>query len=141
MILNKISKKRLGQSSVEFVLISSLMFLVFLGMFVVIQSSMAGAYRDRLYAIMEQMSNLVSTEMRMAYNSPGDYAREFSLPPTLEGYIYNINITNSSEISIQSEDIDYVIFLDYNLNDGSNISIGKNLITKVDGNVTIKTVP
>jgi hypothetical protein len=140
MILKKLSKKRLGQSSVEFVLISSLMFMVFLGMFVVIQGSMAGAYRDRLYAMMGQMSNLVSTEVRMAYNSQGDYSREFSLPPLLEGYTYTISIPDLSEISITAEEIDYVIFLDYNLSVGSNINIGKNLITKVDGNITIKPV-
>ena len=141
MILKKLSKKRLGQSSVEFVLISSLMFMVFLGMFVVIQSSMAGAYRDRLYATMAQMSNLVSTEVRMAYNSPGEYSREFSLPPLLEGHIYTISIPDLTEVSIRSEDLDYVIFLDYNLSAGSNITIGKNLITKVDGNITIQIIP
>jgi hypothetical protein len=133
-----LNKKR-AQSSVEFVLIASIMFLVFLGMFVLIQSRMADAYRTRLYSGMEQVGNLVSTEIRMAYSVSGDYSREFSLPIFIKGYNYTIDISDKTELIIRAEDLDHVVFLDQNVS--GSIGSGRNLIKKDDGNISIAPLP
>lgn len=128
-------KKKIGQSSIEFVLIAGVMFFIFIGMFVVIQGRMAGAYKTRLYNSLEGLSNLVTTEIRLAKSSQGDYSREFFLPEVIGGYNYSINIYDKTEIVITVEDFDYVVFLDYNVSG----DIGKrgNLIKNDKGNVSI----
>ena len=128
-------KKKTGQSSIEFVLIAGVMFFIFIGMFVVIQGRMAGAYKTRLYNSLEGLSNLVTTEVRLAESSQGDYSREFFLPEVIGGYNYSINIYDKTEVVITVENFDYVVFLDYNVSG----DIGKrlNLIKNDKGNVSI----
>lgn len=128
-------KKKKGQSSLEFVLIASIMFFVFIGMFIIIQGRIAGAYRTRLYDSLEDLGNLVSTEVRLAYSAEGDYSREFFLPEAIGGYNYSINIYNKTEIEINAEDINYLVFLDCNVSGG--IGKRRNLIKNKDDNITI----
>src|SRR4030042_6076078 len=94
--------KTRAQSSVEFVLIIGIMFLIFLGMFMVIESRMAGAYKDRLYNIMTEVGRLITTEIRMAHASPGTYAREFTLPYNVGGYNYTINLYDKTEVVLRA---------------------------------------
>jgi hypothetical protein len=134
-----ILNKKKAQSSVEFVLIASIMFLVFLGMFMLIQSRMAGAYKTRLYSGMEQVSSLVSAEIRMAYSVSGDYSREFTIPFFIEGYNYTIAISDKTELIIRAEDLDHVVFFDQNVS--GSIGVGRNLIEKKDENISITPLP
>jgi len=127
--------KKKAQGSVEFVLLAAIMFMVFIGIFLVIQSRIAGAYKDRLYNAMDGLGRLISTEVRLAYSTPGDYSRVFSIPWVVGGYNYTINLYNSTDITISAEGLDYILFLDYNVSGA--IGKGKNLIKKIDDNVSI----
>jgi len=131
-------KKRTGQSSMEFVLIAAVMFLVFLGVFVVIQERMNQAYKGRFYNSMEELSRLVSTEIRMAESTSGSYVRQFSLPYAIGSYDYSIQLLNMTEIVISVEGIDYVVFLDVNVS--GNISKGRNVIYKTEYNISINAL-
>ena len=128
-------KRKRGQSSIEFVLIAAVMFFIFIGAVVVIQGRMAGAHRTKLYYVLEGLDNLVSTEIRMADSSEGDYLRKFFLPQLVSGYNYSIGISGGTEIVIGATDFEYVIFLDQNIS--GSIGKGWNLINKTDGNITI----
>ncbi|MBU1198310.1 MAG: pilus assembly protein [Nanoarchaeota archaeon] len=130
-----LANKKKGQSSVEFVLIASVMFLVFLGMFAVIQGRLTGAYKNRLYNSMTELSNVVATEIRLAGSFNDYYSREFYIPYVVSGYEYSISLQNQNEIVISSEDLSYVLFLDINVS--GDIDKGINLINKTDDNITI----
>ena len=131
----KPSRKRKAQGSLEFVSIASFMFIVFISTFVTIEGRMSGVSKDKLYKNMDELSRMVDTEIRMAYSAPGDYEREFTLPNSLGNLNYSIKITDKAEISITSEGLDYVFFLDYNVS--GDISKGENKITKKDGVINI----
>lgn len=131
----KPSKKKKAQGSLEFVSIASFMFIVFIATFATIEGRMSGAYKEKLYKNMDELSRMVDTEIRMAYSAPGDYEREFTLPNYLGNLNYSIKITDKAEITINSEDLDYVFFLDYNVS--GNISKGENKITKIDNIINI----
>jgi hypothetical protein len=131
----KPSRKKKAQSSLEFVSIASFMFIVFISTFVTIEGRTSGLYKEKLYKSMDELSRIVDTEIRMAYSAPGDYEREFTLPNYLGNLNYSIKITDKAEITINSEDLDYVFFLDYNVS--GNISKGENKITKIDNIINI----
>jgi hypothetical protein len=131
----KHTKNRKSQSSLEFVSITSFMFLVFMATFVTIEGRMSGIYQDKLYNSMAELSKVVAAEIRMADFAPGNYEREFNLPQRIGGYNYSIEITDKSEITVSSEDLDFVVFLDQNVS--GDIGKGKNSITKIDDEISI----
>lgn len=128
-------KKKSGQSSIEFVLIAGLMFLILMGMVMAIQSRMSSAHTAGLYNSLDAMGNLISTEIRVADSIEGYYSRNFFLPEVVGGFNYSIGLYNKAEIVIEVEEIDYVIFLDYNVSG----DIGKrwNTITNDNGYISI----
>ena len=130
-----ISKRKKSQSSVEFVLIAGVMFLVFIGMAMIIQGRVANAQRDRLYDGLEGLGRVVSTEVRLAHAAQGYYAREFFLPELVRGFNYSINIYDQSEIVINVDELSYVVFLDSNIT--GDIGKRRNLIMKNNTNITI----
>lgn len=132
------AKNRKAQSSLEFVSITSFMFLVFVATFVTIEERMSGLYQDKLYQSMDELSKLVSAEVRMADFAPGNYEREFFLPGSISGFNYSIRITDKSELTIRAENLDFVIFLDQNVS--GDIGKGKNMITKVDDEITVSNL-
>jgi hypothetical protein len=134
----KHTKKKKAQSSLEFVSITSFMFLVFIATFVTIEGRMSGIYQERLYKTMDELSKVVAAEIRMAEFAPGDYEREFFLPYNIGGYNYSIEITDKAEVTIRSEDLDYVVFLDQNVS--GDIGKGKNSITKTDDEITVSNL-
>ncbi|MBW2990494.1 right-handed parallel beta-helix repeat-containing protein [Candidatus Woesearchaeota archaeon] len=134
----RLPKKKFGQSSLEFVMITSVMFLIFMGTVMVIQGKISGAQQARLYASMEGLANVVNTEIRMAHSVQGDYSRKFSLPWNVEGYNYSISLYNKTEIIITTPDFDYVVFLDQNVSGA--IGKGRNLIKKENDNISIRAI-
>jgi len=131
----KHTKKKKSQSSLEFVSITSFMFLVFIATFVTIEGRMSGIYQERLYKTMDELSKVVAAEIRMAEFAPGDYQREFFLPSSIGAYNYSIEITDKAEITIRSESLDYVVFLNQNISGA--IGKGKNRITKTNDEINI----
>ncbi|MBN2458788.1 hypothetical protein JXB28_00740 [Candidatus Woesearchaeota archaeon] len=124
-----------GQGSVEFVIITGIMLFVIMGMVVAMQIRISDAYQNQLYSAMEQLGSLVNVEVRLAYASSGDYAREFYLPDVISGYDYGIALYDKTEVVIRSNDVDYIIFLDTDVE--GDLDKGRNLIIKQDGVITI----
>ena len=133
------ARRKRGQGSTEFVLISSIMFLIFIGMFIVIQGRISSAQKTQLFNSLDEMGRVINTEIRMADSVKGFYARKFFLPDTLGGYNYSLVLKNKSEIAIKAGDTDYVLFLDDNVS--GNITKGWNVIRKWEDNITINVDP
>jgi len=131
----KHTKNRKSQSSLEFVSITSFMFVVFIATFVTIEGRMSGVYQDKLYNSMDELSKVLAAEIRMADVAPGDYEREFYLPQRIGGYNYSIRITDKSEVTINSDELDFVVFLNQNVS--GDIGKGRNSITKIDDEISI----
>ena len=136
-----ISSNRKSQSSFEFVAITGIMFLIFIGVFIVIQSRMGSTRMTQLQGDLNEFSNLLETEVNLAHNSPGDYTRTFRLPGVINEFYYDISITAPEEIAIKILENEDVIFLNHNLSDGATIGPGNNRITKVDDLINITFLP
>jgi hypothetical protein len=130
-----ILKQIKGQGSVEFVIITGLMFFVIMGMAVAMQIRLSNSYKEQLYVLMDDLGNVVNTEVRLAYDASGDYAREFYLPDEIGSYNYSVALYDKTEVAITSIDIDYLVFLDTDV-EGS-LAKGRNVITKDAGVITI----
>jgi hypothetical protein len=131
-------RKKNGQGSLEFVSIASFMFIIFIATFVTIEGRMSGVYRDKLYKSMGELSRLITSEIRMADFAPGDYTREFYLPYAVGNFNYSINISGRTELTINAEGLDFVVFLDQNVS--GDLGKGENLITKTDDVINIAHV-
>lgn len=134
----KVFRKK-GQGSAEFIIIASAMLFILISMTLIIQSRMGDAYKSRLYVSMEELGNVVNTEIRLASAAKGDYIRKFYLPPDVDGHNYTMVIYNYKEIAIRSEDVDYIIF--FNKNVSGTIEKGWNLINKTGDNITVTHIP
>jgi hypothetical protein len=127
-----------GQSSVEFVSLSGVMFFVLIGMLIVLQNRLAGMYMNRIYQSSDSLGDMISSEIRLAESSQGTYSREFYLPYELAGYNYSISLSSPTEIVIKIENIDHVVFLDRNIS--GTIGKGRNVITKYNGMIFITSL-
>lgn len=132
-----ILKETRGQGSVEFVMITGIMFFVIMGMAVAMQIRLSNSYKEQAYVMMDELGNLINTEVRLAYETSGDYTREFNLPEEIGTYNYSVALYDKTEVVITSVNIDYIIFLDTDV-EGS-LAKGKNLITKNAGVITISS--
>lgn len=131
-----LSKNTKGQGSVEFVIITSIMFFIIIGVAIAMQMRLSTAYEAQVYGLMEELGELVNTEVTLAYASPGDYERSFFLPNELEQYNYSISLYDKTEAVISSAGLNYIVFFDTSV-EGS-LAKGWNRITKKDGVIRIE---
>lgn len=130
-----------SQSAMEFVILTSLMILVFLIFYIVIQQKIVIATEDKNDAAAQQVMNLVINEIKLAESVTDDYSRQFSTPSYLNNLQYNITIIpgvgNSTELVIKYHDKEMVYFLEQYIQNNSAIHIGLNTITKTNGTIAI----
>ncbi len=132
-------KKHRGQGSIEFVILGGVMFFVVLGMATVIQARLGGAYKNSLYNSMASLGNVIDTEIRLSSAAPSDYSREFFLPYEIGDHNYSLAMYGKNEVVIRSEGIDYVLFLDVNVS--GSLDKGRNIIRKINDNISITYIP
>ncbi len=123
--------KNKGQGSIEFIIIVSAMFFIFLGMILVIQSRISSARNDKILNTLDEVSNIIITETSLAKSINGYYYREFFLPYSIKGVDYNISLSSDDEVNIRAIGSDYVVFLNYNVS--GTIKKGNNSIIVKDG--------
>ncbi len=131
-----------SQTSMEFVLLTSFMVLVFIIFFVVVQQRMSIIYQEINDASALQLENLVVNEIKLAESVSDNYFRKFVLPSNINGINYNISIMPgagaSTEIVIKYGEKERVYFLEAYVDTSSTIGIGLNNITKTNGKIYIK---
>ena len=132
-----------SQSSTEFVVLASFMLLIFIVFIMVIQQKAIVSNREKSDAIANEVMAQVLNEIKIATSVSDSYYREFTLPSKSHGLEYNITLTSSggdAELVLGYENREMVRFLD-NIQAGSDIQVGSNIIGKSGGVISIRKKP
>lgn len=137
-----------AQSSVEFILVISIVILGFSLFLVLFNMRVDTVQNERTMNLLEDISTVIKSELELASSVRPGYIREFELPAKLSGLEYNISYKNGSVLSSNysifvvsyiNEEIsknDLIFFTPPNIT--GNLSIGdKNIITKVGSTICL----
>lgn len=124
-----------SQSALEFIVLASFMLLVILGFFAVTSSNILEAKEEGNRKISADLAEFAYREIEIAKSVSDGYSRVFTMPKTVNGINYTINITDNRELTVSYLDHEYVRFLPPNVS--GNISIGVNRIRKIKDMVYI----
>ncbi len=130
---------RKSQSAIEFITLASFMLLIVLGFLVVTSSNLLSAKEEGNKKIAEDIADFAYREIEIAKSVNNGYIRTFSMPQTVNGVSYTIDITDNRELAVSYLDYEFVKFLPANVS--GNISKGLNKITKYNGIIYINSTP
>src|SRR3989344_2010895 len=122
---------RKAQSAVEFIFLASFMLLVIVGFFAVTSSKTLEAQEEGNKKIAETIADIAFKEIEIAQSVNDGYLRYFTMPPTINGISYSIQLIDNKELVVKYVDYEYVKFISANIS--GNISIGINRLEKVNG--------
>ena len=128
------AKKTNAQFAIEFIVLTSFMFLVFLGFLSVITSKLIESREKEVQQTAEDIATLVSNEIYIAKPLSDGYSRTFELPNKIKGNDYTIQIIDNRELVVEypaNSGDEYVLFLPEKVE--GNVSKGSNEIRKVGG--------
>src|SRR3989338_7112154 len=131
-------KKNNAQFSIEFIMLISFMFLVFLGFIAVVTSRIIEAKENERQQIAEDIAALARNEIDIAKSMTDGYARNFAIPAKIKGNSYTIKIINDRELVVKYLDKEYVEFLPEKV--VGNVNIGLNEISKIGNTVYIRNI-
>ena len=131
----KAVKRNKAQFAIEFIVLISFMFVIFLGFTAVITSKILDAKESERQQTAEDIATLAKNEIDLARSVSDGYNRTFNLPAAIEGNSYNISIIDNRELVVKYLDKEHVLFLQDNV--AGNVNSGKNTITKENGIVYI----
>jgi hypothetical protein len=138
-----------GQSSIEFTVLISFMFFVFVVFFYVVGSRFAQIRNDNDRLMLEDFGDYLKSEVSIAAGAADGYNRIFSVPGTLSGRRYKVEINeftgttlNQSELVVSffnySIDYSYVMRLPTYVHGAINQNNGAQvLIQKSGGTINI----
>ena len=127
----KTGKRNKAQFAIEFIVLISFMFIIFLGFTAVITSKILDAKDSGRQQTAEDIAALAKNEIDLARSVSDGYNRTFNLPAAIEGNSFNISIIDNRELVVNYLDKEYVSFLQGSII--GTISPGKNTITKENG--------
>jgi hypothetical protein len=123
-----------GQTSLEFLFLIGFMFAIFTVFFIVIQERTADISREKDYASMKEINNLVKYEIKNAQFFNNGYKRSFWVSPRIYGRTYAVNISDDhAEAYYNLTGVEYIDFFD-NPTYGT-ILLGMNDICKKEDGV------
>lgn len=126
-----------GQSSIEFVILVTAVLFFLIAFFVFIQEKIAVATYESTSVAVREVALTVQDEINLASSAQDGYSRQFTLPPTVNGFDYEISITDNS-VYIITLDGKHGLALPIGTVNG-DVVIGVNSITKVDEQVYLNT--
>ena len=91
---------RKAQFAIEFIILISFMFLVFLIFMSIISSKILEAKENERQQISEDIAGLVKNEVQLAKSVSNGYSRNFNIPNKIRGMDYGIEITENRELVI-----------------------------------------
>jgi len=130
-------KKTNSQFAIEFIVLTAFMFLVFLGVISVVTTKILEAKDKEREQIAEDIATLAKNEIDLARSVTDGYVRTFTLPNTINGNTYNIEILDDRELVVNYLDKEHVLFLQENV--VGNLNVGKNTIRKEKNIVYVNT--
>lgn len=125
-----------AQSAVEFIFLASFMLLVIVGFFAVTSSKTLEAQEEGNKKIAETIADIAFKEIEIAQSVNDGYTRNFTMPPTINGIIYSIQLIDNKELVVKYVDYEFVKFIPANIS--GNISKGVNIISKANGIVYLR---
>ncbi len=128
-------KKISAQSATEFIVLASFMLFVIVGFFAITTSNMLRAKEDSNMKVSQDIAEFVNNELEIAKSVNNGYKRNFTLPSTVNGIDYSINITDGRELTVNYIGYEHLIFLSANVT--GNISKGSNVLIKINGIIFI----
>src|SRR3989339_1671278 len=89
-----------SQSAMEFIMLASFMLLVVLGFFAVTSSKLLEAKEEGNRQIAQDIAEFAYREIEIAKSVNDGYTRNFTMPQTVNGVSYSINITDNRELAV-----------------------------------------
>lgn len=133
-------KKTNAQFAIEFIVLISFMFLIFLGAIAIITSKVLEAKENERQQIAKDLATLAENEIQLAKSATNGYSRTFNLPAKISGNSYTIEIIDNRELIVkypENAEDEYVLFLPEKI--VGDINPGENSIKKEDTIVYINT--
>lgn len=127
-----------SQSAIEFVVTVSFMLLVVLIFFGLTSSEVLEAEESGNKKIAEDIANLAYQEIEFAKYLNDGYIRTFSMPQTVNGVDYSINIIDNRELVVNYLGFEYVKFIPGNVI--GNIKKDVNVLLKEEGKIFLNTI-
>ena len=129
---------KISQSAVEFIALASFMILVTLTLLAIISSSVIDAKEEGNRKTAVDIAEFVYKEIDTARPLSDGYIRTFSIPQTINGINYTVNITDNRELIVNYLDNEHVKFLPANIS--GNISKGMNEVRKINGIIYLRSI-
>ena len=120
--------KKKAQAAIEFAILLGFVLIGVSSLFVLLASTLERYDQNRDEAIIEQIINVVETEIFFARSAEGEFSREFFLPYNLQGISYTITFRDTRELLIRYKGIERVHFFTEDVI--GNISKGYNTVVK-----------
>ena len=140
-------KKLLGcskksQFTIEFAILISFMFIVFVGFFAIVSYKLNEARETEKQQKIGNVAILVDNEIKLANSVNDGYVKTFKLPAKIDGNGYGISILENRELVVEypspNPEYEHVLFLPANI--VGNISTGLNELRKKGGTVFISNL-
>ena len=122
-----------SQTGVEFLIMTGVVLLFFTIFFLAIQSNQEGKNKEKENLLVRNLALTMQDEISLASGATNGYSREFYVPETIMGMVYEISLidsrvyikSKSSAISLHIEKVE------------GEIQKGKNIIKKENDKVYI----
>lgn len=130
-MFKKVKNMKKGQSAMEFVILFSFMLLIFSGFFVAIQEKILDVSEQKDMLYLEEINNIIVTEVNLATRTKTDYHRSFEIPRHIKGNIFEIELIDNFDVLIRYKDKEYINFLNEKVS--GPLYLGENEIHHLDG--------
>ncbi len=137
-----LDRSKKSQFTIEFAILISFMFIVFVGFFAIVSYKLNEARETEKQQKIGNIAVLVGNEIKLANSVNDGYVKTFKLPAKIDGNDYRISILENRELVVEypllNPEYEYVLFLPANIR--GNISTGLNELRKKGGTVLIRNL-
>jgi len=91
-------KNRKAQSALEFIMLFSFIFIIFIGMFAVFNNKLVKMTQESEELQLEQIQKMIVTELQIAEGVMDGYQRQFSIPKLYLGREYFIELKKQDKV-------------------------------------------
>ncbi|MFT4260822.1 MAG: hypothetical protein ACMXX9_00125 [Candidatus Woesearchaeota archaeon] len=117
-----------AQSSIEFMILIGFAMIVVSVTLALISSDAERRFTAQNEAAVQELFDVIETEINLARISPAIYTREFFLPQVLQGQNYSISLADQIELVVNFNNNTYVHFLNQSVS--GNLQKGQNTLVK-----------
>ncbi len=124
-----------SQSAMEFIVLSSFLFLVIVGFFAISSSRLLDVKEEANRKIAEDIADFAYREIEIATSVNNGYKRIFYMPQDINGFDYSIAVVDNRELVVDYAGYEHIKFLPSNVT--GNITRGFNIISKENGTIFV----